>query len=159
MKRIAFILGSNLGDRKNNLDEAINFLEENLDLKQIKISDFLENKALLKANSPKEWDKDFLNIAVSGDINLEKFPPQEILKIIHEIEIKLDRKRDGNSWAPRTIDIDIAFIEDLIFNENNLQIPHKELANRDFFLIPLKEIEEKWVKILVKPIDDLGINY
>ncbi len=143
MKRIAFVLGSNLGNKKSNLDQAIKFLEESLNLKQIKISDPLKNKALLKPNSPKEWDRDFLNIAISGDINLEKFPPLKILKIIHKIEAQLGRKRDGNSWAPRTIDIDIAFIEDLVFNENNLQIPHKELNNRDFFMIPLSEIEKK----------------
>lgn len=143
MKRVAFILGSNLGDRKSNLNKAIKSLENIFELKQTKVSDFLENKALLKPNSPKEWDKDFLNIAISGDIDLEKYPPQKILKTIHKIEKALDRKRDGSSWAPRTIDIDIAFIEDIIYDQNGLTIPHKELKNRDFFIIPLKEIEEE----------------
>ena len=146
MKRIAFVLGSNLGDRKSTLDQAIEFLEENLELKQIKKSNLLENKALLKPNAPKEWDRDFLNIAISGDIDLEKFPPLKALKIIHEIEAKLGRKRDGSCWAPRTIDIDIAFIEGLVFDEGGLQIPHKEMKNRDFFMIPLLEIERKFVE-------------
>ena len=146
MKRIAFVLGSNLGDRKSNLDQAIKSLELQLNLSKIKISNPLENKALLKPGAPKEWDRDFLNIAVSGDVNLEELPPLEILKILHEIEVKLGRKRDGSCWAPRTIDIDIAFIEDLVFDEDGLQIPHKEMRNRDFFMIPLLEIEKYFVE-------------
>ncbi len=151
MTRIAFILGSNLGDRKSNLNNAIKSLGENLGLKQTKISSFLENKALLKPDAPKEWDKDFLNIAISGDIDLEKYPPQETLTIIHKIEEDLGRERDGLSWAPRTIDIDIAFIEDLIYDQDGLTIPHKELKNRDFFLTPLKEIEEEILGKILKP--------
>lgn len=144
IKIITFILGSNLGDRESNLSHAIKSLEMNLDLQEVRQSSPLENKALLKPNSPKKWDRDFLNIAASGKIDLEEYPPQKILTIIHEIERKLGRTRDGSSWAPRTIDIDIAFIENMIFDEDNLQIPHKELTKRDFFLIPLSQIESDW---------------
>ena len=144
IKIITFILGSNLGNRRSNLSQAIKSLEMNLGLRGVIQSSPLENKALLKPNSPEEWDKDFLNIAVSGSINLKEHPPQKILTVIHEIEKKLGRTRDGSSWEPRTIDIDIAFIEDMIFDEDNLQIPHKELTKRDFFLIPLSQIESGW---------------
>ena len=144
IKRIAFVLGSNLGDKELNLNQAISHLETEFKLAAIKKSNFLTNKALLKPNSPKEWDQDFINIAISGEVDLEKYPPQKILTTIHEIEKKLGRTRDGSSWAPRIIDIDIAFIEDLVLDEENLNIPHKELVNRDFFLIPLSQIEGKW---------------
>lgn len=141
MMRIIFCLGSNIGDRKSYLDQAINKLEKNLELKNIKSSKVLINKALLLPNSPKEWDIDFFNIAVSADIDLEKFPPLKILEVIKKIEIALGRQSRGK-WAPREIDIDIAAIENLKFNyEKKLNIPHPELFNRDFFMTTINEIE------------------
>jgi 2-amino-4-hydroxy-6-hydroxymethyldihydropteridine diphosphokinase len=112
MKKIIFCLGSNIGDRNFYLQEAIKALQIKLGLVDLKQSSILENKALLLPNSPKEWDINFYNIAVSAHINLNKFPPLEILKIIKKIEIDLGRK-DRGKWAPREIDIDIAVIDDL----------------------------------------------
>ncbi len=143
-KRIIFSLGSNLGNRALNLDRACKLLEKNLELKNIKRSKILENKALLKPNSPKEWDIDFFNIALSTDINLEKFSPEKILEIIKNIEKEIGRKQ-AEIWAPREIDIDILAIENLIVDlGEKLQIPHKDLLNREFFTKTLTEIEPYW---------------
>jgi 2-amino-4-hydroxy-6-hydroxymethyldihydropteridine diphosphokinase len=148
MKKIIFCLGSNIGDRNFYLQEAIKALQIKLGLVDLKQSSILENKALLLPNSPKEWDINFYNIAVSAHINLNKFPPLEILKIIKKIEIDLGRK-DRGKWAPREIDIDIAVIDDLKIDQGEtLQIPHLQLFKRDFFLKTIEEIEPEILKNL-----------
>jgi 2-amino-4-hydroxy-6-hydroxymethyldihydropteridine diphosphokinase len=144
IKRICLILGSNLGDRKSNINSAINLLQKKLELSNVKTSKFLENKALLKPDSPKHWDKDFLNLAISGDIDLKQLNIEEILNQIHIIEDSLGRKRQGKNWQPREIDIDIAAISEITLNQKNIQIPHKELLNRDFFLSTMQEVENEW---------------
>lgn len=141
MNRIVFGIGSNLGDRELFIKNAITKLTQKLQLKNPKSSQILQNKALLLANSPKEWDIDFFNIAFSGNINLELFSPLKILKIIKEIEEEIGRI-DRGKWSPREIDIDILAIDNLKIDESNiLQIPHLELFNRDFFMVPFLEIE------------------
>jgi 2-amino-4-hydroxy-6-hydroxymethyldihydropteridine diphosphokinase len=145
IKKIIFALGSNLGDRKYYLQEAISELKEKLGLVNLKESSILENKALLLPNSPPEWDINFLNMVISADIDLKKFPPIEILNIIKKIERKLDRK-ERLRWAPREIDIDILTIEELTIKiEERLLIPHYDLMNRNFLLKLIEEIEPNWV--------------
>jgi 2-amino-4-hydroxy-6-hydroxymethyldihydropteridine diphosphokinase/dihydropteroate synthase len=142
IKRIIFCLGSNIGNRQLYLDNATKLIEEKLNLKNIKKSSTLENEALLLEGSPKDWDVNFYNIAISADINLEQFSPLKILEIIQQIEINLGKINRGK-WAPREIDIDIVAIDDLKFNfDKTLQIPHRELFNRDFFLKTIGEIEK-----------------
>ena len=108
--KIIFGLGSNLGNRKLNLDLAVEKLKNNLALTNIKRSKIFENPALLLENSPLEWNIDFFNIALCADIDLTKFSPQKILEIIKKIEAELGRKA-SQKWAPREIDIDILAIE------------------------------------------------
>jgi 2-amino-4-hydroxy-6-hydroxymethyldihydropteridine diphosphokinase len=139
--RIIFCLGSNVGNRQFFLGQAVKFLQEKLELINLKQSSIFKNKALLLPNAPLEWDIDFYNLAFSADINLEKFSPLEILKITKKIEIDLGKINRGK-WAPREIDIDIAAIDDLKINfGETLQIPHPQLFNRDFFYKTIAEIE------------------
>ena len=142
IKRIVFVLGSNFGDRNFYLNQAVKDLTKELNLKKIKQSFILHNKALLKKNAPKDWDLEFANMAFSGDVNLRNFPPQKILRLIKKIEHKIGRI-DRGIWAPREIDIDIAIIENVTINEKNLQIPHKFLSKRDFFIKTIEDIEKK----------------
>jgi len=146
-RRIIFGLGSNLGDRENNLAKAVDSLSSRLSLTNVKQSKIFANKALLKPNAPKEWDLDFFNIAMSADINFLKFPPEKILEITQEIEKQLGRKQNEGkiSWAPREIDIDILAIDDLVIDlGEKLKIPHYALLERDFFYKTLAEIEPNW---------------
>lgn len=147
-KLIAFGLGSNLGNRKKNLEKAVMQLTKKLDLLEIKQSKILINKAMLLPNSPKEWDIDFFNIALTAKINLEKFSPLEILETIKIIE--KDLKRNNNQkWSPRPIDIDILLIEKTKVNiANKLIIPHYDLENRTFFTITLNEILPNWQNLV-----------
>ncbi|BBM42760.1 2-amino-4-hydroxy-6-hydroxymethyldihydropteridine pyrophosphokinase [Leptotrichia wadei] len=96
----------------------------------------------------------FLNVVIKIET---KFSEREILKIINKIEAELDRKREIR-WGPRTIDIDILLFSNKKIDEIDLIIPHKEMLNRLFVLIPLIEIYdgdyfEK--EVIVKRIDEL----
>ncbi len=147
ISRIIFGLGSNLGDRDSNINSAVKKLVKDLELTALKQSRSFANPALLAPNSPKEWNLEFLNTAVSADVDLAKFPPLKILEIIKRIEVDLGRSRDSKlPWGePRIIDIDILAIEDLVIRlENKLIIPHHDLPNRIFFLATLNEIEPDW---------------
>ncbi|MDA9817992.1 2-amino-4-hydroxy-6-hydroxymethyldihydropteridine diphosphokinase [Flavobacteriaceae bacterium] len=148
IKRIIFVLGSNIGNRNSYLNQAIKELIKELELKDIKQSFTMHSNALLKNNSPKDWDMEFFNVAISGDINLKTFQPQKILLLIKKIEQNLGRI-DRGKWAPREIDIDIAIIEGIAINEKNLQIPHAALFERDFFIKTIKDIERNLLNNLV----------
>lgn len=148
--RIVFGLGSNLGDRQQNIYSAINLLTIHLHLSKTKTSFFLVNPPLLPENHPKEWELDFLNVAFSADINLSLFPILSVLHICQSIEQQIGRnsesitKKEQKKWAPREIDIDILLLDNLqIKYQNILQIPHYQLNNRSFFLETVKDIESK----------------
>ncbi len=68
--------------------------------------------------------------------------PEELLKKTGAIELNLGRERDGTKWQSRTIDIDILLMGQQLVDKQNLTIPHYDLLNRDFFLIPLLELNE-----------------
>ena len=145
VKRIVFGLGSNLGNRESYLDRAVAELELALFLVNLKRSKIFKNPAMLLPNSPKEWDREFFNIAISADVDLKKFSPEKILEIVKKIEKKLGRI-DRERWAPREIDIDILAIEGLkIHIEHKLTIPHPGLLERDFFRQTVKEIEPNFL--------------
>ena len=132
-------LGSNIGNRQANLDAAIVALGDCV--KNIRISSVMETKALLPENAPESWDMAYLNMAIAGDTPL---PPHELLAKIKQIEQNLGRVKLGH-WSPRNIDIDILAMDNLVIDEPDLTIPHKELLNRDFALKPLLELMPDWV--------------
>ena len=71
-----------------------------------------------------------------------KILPEDLLIEIHQIEKSLGRNRETEQrWGPRIIDIDILYYGDLKYKSKTLQIPHPEIENRDFVLIPLEEIK------------------
>ncbi len=144
IKRIIFAFGSNLGNKKSYISQALDNLKLNLELSNLKQSSVIENKAMLLEGSPKEWDINFLNMVVSANINIKKFPPLAILQIVKEIERQIGRKQ-RERWAPREIDIDILTIEELkIKIDDQLIIPHYDLKNRNFLIDLIKEIEPSW---------------
>ena len=128
---IYFGLGSNLGDRLKNLESAVEKLKT---LGRVeKISKIYETKPWGGVEQP-----DFLNSCVK--LERENFiEPLELLKIIKNFEIELGRVKNIR-WGARKIDIDILLIDDLIFESEELIIPHINLPNRLFVLEPLSEI-------------------
>jgi 2-amino-4-hydroxy-6-hydroxymethyldihydropteridine diphosphokinase len=139
---IYLLLGGNQGERVSVLAKASQLLAEQLGT-IIASSPLYETAAWGKTDQP-----DFLNQAIHIDT---KFSPVESLAIIHDIEQLLGRQRTEH-WGQRTLDIDILFYEDEVIHSSRLVIPHPEVQNRRFALIPLKAIAAE----LVHPV--LGKN-
>jgi 2-amino-4-hydroxy-6-hydroxymethyldihydropteridine diphosphokinase len=128
---VYLLLGSNLGDRNENLDRAIEFIEQRIG-SIIDKSSIYETAAWGKTDQP-----GFLNIALSVPTVLE---PLSLLHTVLQIEADLGRVRE-EKWGTRLIDIDIILYGDqLIDVPGELQIPHPEMQNRKFVLQPLQEI-------------------
>ena len=147
-------LGSNLGDRLNYLQQAIKKLEELKILTKISSSSIEETKAVLKPNSPAEWNLNFLNMAVKGFTNLS---PKELIHSIQKIEHLLGRN-STQEWSPREIDIDILSYGDKIIELENLTIPHSELLNRQWALKPFVELNPEWKYPVEGPFYNLKIK-
>lgn len=131
MTTIYLSLGSNLGNRENNLLQAVRFLKKEIHI--IKVSSFYETKPQDNTKQPY-----FLNCCIKGETNLK---PLELLNFTENIEQLLGRKEKGN-FLPRTLDIDILYYGMQNINLNNLTIPHPKICQRSFVLIPLLEIAD-----------------
>ena len=128
---IYFGLGSNLGDRLKNINDAVEKLKTLGSV--VAVSKIYETKPWGGVEQP-----DFLNACVK--IEREKFiEPLELLKIIKNFENELGRVKSVR-WGARKIDIDILLIYDMIYKSEELNIPHINLQNRLFVLEPLSEI-------------------
>lgn len=121
-------LGSNMGDREHYICEAIDALKAHPQICVTKLSDIIETRAYGGVEQA-----DFLN----GALELETLlAPEELLDALHAIENAADRKRTIH-WGPRTLDLDILFYDQLVYESDTLVIPHPDIVNRDFVLKPL----------------------
>lgn len=135
-------LGSNLGDRDKNLNDAIDALSDSL-LDDIRLSGIYETEPLLPLNPEPGWeDMKFLNMAMGGYAKKD-LSPEELLEEIKQIENKLGRQ-PSKRWAPRIIDIDILAWGNLIYSSPNLTIPHVGLMEREFAARPFAELIPDW---------------
>ena len=124
-------LGSNLGNRSNYLHTAIEILQKDDMVNVVKLSEVIETEPIGEIAQGL-----FLNQVI--EIETE-YGPNELLQRCLEIEQSQGRVRE-KKWDSRTLDIDILFYGELLFESNNLKIPHPEVHNRGFMLIPLLEI-------------------
>jgi 2-amino-4-hydroxy-6-hydroxymethyldihydropteridine diphosphokinase/dihydropteroate synthase len=131
-------LGSNLGDRRKNISEAIRLLERS-GVTILKISPIIETPALLIEDSPSEWDLPFLNIVIFCRVSKD---PELLYLEIKKVESQLGRV-NNKKWSPRSIDIDILTWGDKIISSENLSIPHPKLKERNFVLTPLLSLNPK----------------
>ncbi len=131
-------LGTNMGDRRRNIEEALKLLDEGLGVHYSALSAVVESKS---------WGfegGDFLNCAVCYDCSLA---PRELLCLCKDIESRMGR-RESVEYAPdgsriyhdRLIDIDILLYGDLVIDEDKLKIPHPKMRERGFVMGPLMEI-------------------
>ena len=140
------LLGSNLGDSKKYISNAIVAIAKKIGLVQAK-SALYQTAAWGKLDQP-----EFINQVIEVKTKLS---PQLLLKYILEIEKMLGRER-LEKWGARTIDIDILFYDDQIIKELDLIIPHPFLQVRRFTLMPLSEIAPELIHpILLKNISQL----
>ena len=128
---IAYVaLGSNLGNKKENLLRAIELLK-NHGVNILAVSSFLVTKPYGVTDQP-----DFLN----GAIKLEySKSPEELLEVLLAIEQEMGRVRLRH-WGERIIDLDLLLFEQEVINSKKLVLPHKDMENREFVLAPLAEI-------------------
>ncbi|MDE6748318.1 MAG: 2-amino-4-hydroxy-6-hydroxymethyldihydropteridine diphosphokinase [Lachnospiraceae bacterium] len=124
-------VGSNIGDKQKNIDDAIAAIAQDGKCRLIKESDIVRSTAYGGVEQ-----EEFLNGAVMVKT---LYTPEELLKKLHEIEQAAGRKRDIH-WGPRTLDLDIIFYDDLIMHTDDLMIPHVDMQNRDFVLKPLSQL-------------------
>ncbi len=132
-------LGANVGDKKKNLEEAIEKLREKII--NIKISKFYETNPWGFVSQDK-----FLNAAIQGKTFLT---PLELLNFVKSIEKKVGRV-ERFKWGPREIDIDILFYDDLIYKDESLVIPHPFIQERKFVLDPLMDLDPDFVHPVTK---------
>ena len=137
-------LGSNLENRKLNLDIAITQLESILD--QIIISPFIETKPI---GGPTQ--DDFINAVVIGNCEL---PADELLTKLLAIEDQMGRVRDVK-WGPRIIDLDLIVYGDQVIDSVFLKLPHPLAQSREFVLTPWLAIDPDGLIPGVGPIKTL----
>ena len=122
-------LGSNLGDRRANLIEAISQLRQHVHVEQT--SSIYETEPAYKTDQPR-----FYNMVLRGTTTLA---PHELLRFLKRIERRLGRAYTVR-YGPRPIDLDILLYDDLQLEDPELTIPHPRIAERAFVLQPLAEI-------------------
>ncbi len=129
-KNLVLGLGSNLGNRYAYLQIAIKLIEQQFETASIKA----------KVYSTPPWGNTnqaaFLNTAVLVQTDFEA---EKCFKIIKQIEQEVGRVRSEH-WGPRCIDIDILFYDSLVVENEQLSIPHPQIQNRSFVLVPLNDI-------------------
>jgi len=123
-------IGSNLGNRQENCFRAVEILEKR-GIKVQKRSSLYETEPWGVKDQPR-----FINMVVQIETTLE---PDDLLRVLKDIEKEIGRQ-DSFRWGPRMIDLDILLFNALVLNEENLQIPHPYLHEREFVLRPLSEI-------------------
>ena len=123
-------MGSNIGKRKSNLNAAYNLIQDD-------VGAITEASAMYRTEA---WgpvaQMAFYNQVVRINTPLS---PHNLLKKVLYIEEKMGRIKD-NRWGPRIIDIDILYYHDKIINQRHLTLPHPQIPNRKFALVPLCEI-------------------
>jgi len=134
-------LGSNIEDRFSYINKAIQLLNDSGDCIVEKISSIYESKPY----GYKEQNY-FLNCAVEISTSLNLL---ELLKLTKQTEQMIGRKT-REKWGPREVDIDILFFNDVVYTDDKLTIPHSDVLNRDFVLVPLCEIAPDFVHPVVK---------
>ena len=128
-------LGSNLGDKRENLACAIRLIGERVG-KVLRVSSFIETEPW-----GFESENTFVNAAIMCETTLT---PRQVLRATQKIEREMGRlkKSTDGGYADRCIDIDILLYDDLRVDEPDLQIPHPLMLKRDFVMIPLREIRD-----------------
>ncbi len=158
---ILIALGSNItgpwGSPAETLDRAVEEIAAN-GADVLARSSWIETKPYGVSDQP-----GFVNGAIEIKTTL---PPEELLVMLHGIEIAAGRKR-REKWGPRTLDLDIIAYDDVIMNGGdnslNLTLPHNDLHHRSFVLLPVRELNPSWQhpvsgKTVTQMLDELAKN-
>ena len=138
-------LGSNLGDRQRYLNQAAVSMAKIKETKLVWTSSVYETEPYGKPDQPK-----FLNAVAEIETSLE---PNSLFEEVKGIEKQVGRT-SSERWGPREIDIDVLMYDGLVFENDQVKVPHPELEKRRFVLVPLHEIAPD----LVHPINGMTVT-
>jgi 2-amino-4-hydroxy-6-hydroxymethyldihydropteridine diphosphokinase len=124
-------LGSNLGERERFLARSVDALKKIPDSKVVWVSPVYETEPYGKKDQPT-----FLNAALHMETPLA---PDVLFMSVKAIETDMGRVA-GVHWGPRELDIDILIYDGVVFDKSGLKVPHPDMQNRNFVLIPLMDI-------------------
>src|SRR5215203_4467098 len=146
MNEVFLLTGGNIGDRLNYLSRAKEEIKKRCG-NVLQMSSVYETAA---------WGNENQDVFLNQVVKIETFHrPEHVLNVILQIEEDLGRKRQIK-FGPRTIDIDILFFNDEIITQHRLKIPHPQIQDRRFVLVPLNEIAaEKIHPLFSKTISEL----
>ena len=144
---LAYIgLGSNLKRPKEQIEKALKVLSGAKEIILLLVSSFYQSKPLMDMPGP-----NYLNVVCKIETDLSAL---DLLNFCQEIEDNQQRVREVK-WSSRTIDLDILLYGDQVLATKRLAIPHPEMTNRAFVLLPLFEIEPRLKLPLLGPLKDL----
>ena len=147
MVKVIFGLGSNLGNRSQNIQQGLKHLAE-AGVKIIKISSYFKNPAAEGTTGG-----EFLNAAILAETDLE---PEPLLTLLHDIEKDSGRPRPHQPKEARSLDLDIIYYADRIIDKPDLQVPHPRRLQRRFVMTPAAEVAPNFCDpVLKKPLKDV----
>ena len=149
MRHMGVSLGSNVGEKSSQIRAALVFLEAVPGIEITGVSQFYKTAPWGKEDQ--DW---FVNACAVGQTSLT---PHEVLRAAKEIEVQLGRT-PGERWGPRLIDIDLLYLSDEELNSPALSVPHPEVLNRGFVVIPLAEIAGDKV-LFGKRVSDVAAQF
>jgi 2-amino-4-hydroxy-6-hydroxymethyldihydropteridine diphosphokinase len=130
-------LGANLGNKKDNIRDALSIIGKEGSVRIEKVSSFY-----LTQPWGKSGDDPFVNAVARG---LTELNPEQLLVYLKQVELKMGRKQTSERMLPREIDLDILLYDDFHIDRSDLKIPHPEISTREFVLVPLLEIDRDMV--------------
>ncbi len=145
MNKVFLGLGSNVGNKSENLKQAINSFRCDNRFENLEVSSIYETEPYGEIEQ-----ENFYNGVLSFFTNLDV---EEVFKITKEFEKVIGRKK-RKTWGPREIDIDILLFGNLVFENEKITIPHRDLLNRDFVIVPLLELDEE----IIHPVKNKKIK-
>ncbi len=144
---LAYIgLGSNLNNPKAQIEKALSAINRAEEVSLKEVSSFYESKPLLDMPGP-----NYINAVCGVETSLSAI---DLLDVCQSIEDDQKRVREVK-WGSRTIDLDILLYEQQVISNERLSIPHPEIANRAFVLVPLHEIDKEIKVPLLGPVKKL----
>jgi 2-amino-4-hydroxy-6-hydroxymethyldihydropteridine diphosphokinase len=150
MTRAYVGLGANVGNRRENLDRAVELLAADPRIRVLAVSSVRETDPVGYQDQPR-----FLNAACAVETELG---PRELLERLLAIERALGRERTGPRFGPRTIDLDLLLYGDETLDQPGLTVPHPRLAERLFVLEPLHELAPELVLPDGRAVRDLLVT-
>ncbi len=135
-------VGSNLGDKKENLLSSIRILKEYEEIRVVDISPFYKTEPVDYLDQ--DW---FVNAVIKIETSLD---PENLLIVLKNTEIKLKQRKKNIRFGPRIIDLDIIYYDSMIIEVDGLVIPHPRMHKRCFVLKPLFDIETEIIHPVYK---------